>query len=289
MTEITKNVKHAMRLQRRVIRKRLQYAVMRNVIPLNRAERQITDSSVRVMANSIPKAGTNLLSRLMRLMPGTVDRWTYHVDESLSGLERQIQCGRAGQVITAHLPWTQALADQFNRMDYRTFLMVRDPRDVMVSGVHYVTRMDKGHPLHRHLNNLPDDDARLLAMINPPPADLNIPEVWKNDNFRTFLPWFDEPACMVIRFEDLVGVRGGGSDAAQQKCIRDVAQHMRVDLSDEQLHSITNALFGNKSRTFRKGQIGDWPNQFNDAHKAAYKEQAGDVLIKMGYETGLDW
>ena len=76
MTEITKNVKHAMRLQRRVIRKRLQYAVMRNVIPLNRAERQITDSSVRVMANSIPKAGTNLLSRLMRLMPGTVDRWT---------------------------------------------------------------------------------------------------------------------------------------------------------------------------------------------------------------------
>ncbi len=116
MSEITKNVKHAMRLQRRVIRKRLQYAVMRNVIPLNRAERQITDSSVRVMANSIPKAGTNLLSRLMRLMPGTVDRWTYHVDESLSGLERQIQCGRAGQVITAHLPWTQALADQFNHM-----------------------------------------------------------------------------------------------------------------------------------------------------------------------------
>jgi hypothetical protein len=151
--------------------------------------------------------------------------------------------------------------------------------------------MDIGHPLHRYLAELSDDDARLLAMIEPPDAALStsIPDVWKNDSFRTFLPWFDDPICKVIRFEDLVGEQGGGSRELQRQTITDVAAHMRVVLSPERVDEIAGSLFSDKSRTFRKGRIGDWPNQFKEHHKDAMKRQAGDVLIKMGYETGTDW
>jgi hypothetical protein len=40
---------------------------------------------------------------------------------------------------------------------------------------------------------------------------------------------------------------------------------------------------------FRKGITGDWQNYFNKAHRQRFKELAGDWLVEMGYETGLDW
>ena len=45
-----------------------------------------------------------------------------------------------------------------------------------------------------------------------------------------------------------------------------------------------------KFNTFvRKGISGDWKNHFNEKHKAIFKHNAGELLIKLGYETNLDW
>ncbi|WP_446348093.1 sulfotransferase domain-containing protein [Coleofasciculus sp. F4-SAH-05] len=48
-------------------------------------------------------------------------------------------------------------------------------------------------------------------------------------------------------------------------------------------------VFYKKSRTFRKGTIGDWRNHFTNEHKQAFKDVCGDILIKMGYADGYDW
>ncbi len=34
------------------------------------------------------------------------------------------------------------------------------------------------------------------------------------------LPWKDEPFVLPVQFEDLVGSRGGGDDAAQMHCLQ---------------------------------------------------------------------
>ena len=45
-----------------------------------------------------------------------------------------------------------------------------------------------------------------------------------------------------------------------------------------------------KSNTFvRKGISGDWRNHFGPDHVRAFKEVAGDMLIRLGYERDLDW
>jgi hypothetical protein len=40
---------------------------------------------------------------------------------------------------------------------------------------------------------------------------------------------------------------------------------------------------------YRKGIVGDWKNYLNEAHKAQFKEAAGDKLIELGYEGDLKW
>lgn len=45
-----------------------------------------------------------------------------------------------------------------------------------------------------------------------------------------------------------------------------------------------------KHNTFvRKGIAGDWKNYFQEKHKAIFKNNAGDLLIKLGYETDMEW
>ena len=39
----------------------------------------------------------------------------------------------------------------------------------------------------------------------------------------------------------------------------------------------------------RSGRPGEWRDVLSDQHKARCKEIFGDVLVKLGYETGQDW
>jgi hypothetical protein len=39
----------------------------------------------------------------------------------------------------------------------------------------------------------------------------------------------------------------------------------------------------------RKGIVGDWKNVFTEEDKSGFKEIAGDLLIKLGYEKTNDW
>ncbi len=43
------------------------------------------------------------------------------------------------------------------------------------------------------------------------------------------------------------------------------------------------------SSFFRKGIAGDWRNVFTEKDKQIYKEVAGDLLVKLGYEKDNDW
>lgn len=282
---------HALRRTRRVLLKRGQYFLMRHISARTPEERRLLREGPRVFANSIPKAGTNLLARLMQMMPNTIDRLSYHIDETLAGIERQLRAGRCGQVVTAHLPWSEWVTKVNRDLGYRMILMVRDPRDIAVSNVNYVTRMDTSHPLHRVMARLADDDARLLSMIDPPAAVLaGLPEVWKNDGLSSFLPWLDEPDCLLVRFEDLVGAKGGGSDERQRETIQQIADHIGAKIDAAFVDKTARELFGNAgSKTFNKGQIGNWRAHFKPSHIAAFKRRSNETLERLGYEKSQDW
>ena len=57
----------------------------------------------------------------------------------------------------------------------------------------------------------------------------------------------------------------------------------------EAIGALQEAIAPRRSGTFRKARPGNWREHFTEANKAQFKEQAGDLLIELGYETGLDW
>jgi len=44
-----------------------------------------------------------------------------------------------------------------------------------------------------------------------------------------------------------------------------------------------------KSPTFRSGKTGEWRKRFTDEHKKIFKDVAGDLLIRLGYEKDDKW
>jgi sulfotransferase 6B1 len=55
------------------------------------------------------------------------------------------------------------------------------------------------------------------------------------------------------------------------------------------LNSLEASINPTKSPTFRSGKTGEWKKHFTDEHKKIFKEVAGDLLIKLGYEKDNNW
>ena len=249
-------------------------------------------SGPRILANSIPKAGTHLLARCLEQFPGLIDSGTHFEPGTEAGeLTTALDHLSPGSFATAHLPYRRERAGVLDAADVVHALIVRDPRDVVVSHFHYVTYRSINHRLHDHFNRLPDDGARLMASIRGVDAASAGLERGLEDigqRFRRYLRWRDHDCCLV-RFRYLIGPRGGGSRSRQIEEIQRLASHLGIELGPRDLERVLERAFFTKSTTFRRGVVGDWQNHFAEEHKTAFKEIAGQVLIDLGYEQDLDW
>jgi hypothetical protein len=52
---------------------------------------------------------------------------------------------------------------------------------------------------------------------------------------------------------------------------------------------LVEAIQPKKSHTFRSGKTGGWREHFTEEHKTLFKEVAGELLVKLGYEKSNDW
>ena len=244
----------------------------------------------RVLSNSIPKAGSNLLLRCLELMPGIVYA-RLHLDhrQPVEDVIRALRGLRSGEFATAHLPFSLPLARAVHGLGVRPLLMIRDPRDIVISHVYWVTYRYTEGRFHPYFRQLPDDDARLMASIRgtpPLPDGSRLEDI--GARVRSYLKWAEHGA-LVVRFEHLVGPEGGGSRQAQVAEIQAIARHIGLPLTEKSAEHLASRLFSQKSPTFRRGRIGTWRERFTPEHKAAFKEVAGNLLIELGYENDLDW
>lgn len=247
----------------------------------------------KVLANSIPKSGTNLLLRALYLTP-ELYRAIHKtlLSDNLETSIKKLKAAKPNQVIAGHLYYSNELTNLIGELDIKNLLIVRDPRDVVVSKCHYATYKDRSHYLSKYYNTLPSDDARISMTISG------------DDNYRSatglrfygmnfildqYIGWYDEPDCLIIRFEDLIGGKGGGGLSAQINALRNVYEHIGLDLPDSKLKYIADNLFNTDSKTFNKGLIGSWREVFSDEHMSLFKEKCGQALVKMGYERDFDW
>ncbi len=246
----------------------------------------------RVVANSIPKAGTHLLTRCLHLFPDIEDSGLrIRGRVRYKALKKRLNQVGGGCFIPLHLFFTPRREQLLTDLAFAMVLITRDPRDIATSHFHYVAHGARLHQLRGYYQALPDDSARLMTSIQGIPQSewrdrVRLSDI--NRRCRAFLDWADRGAC-VVQFEKLVGPLGGGTQEEQRGEISKVARHLNLELDPATLNHIASNVYSRKTSTFRKGTIGDWANHMAPEHKTAFNEVAGQLLIDLGYEADDNW
>ena len=249
-------------------------------------------NGVKVVANSIPKSGTHLQIRCLSLFPnltytGTIfSRGLLECDE----LEKVFKKTGKGRFTAAHLWWRKEYASYFKENSFKTILLIRDPRDIVVSEAYYVISR-KSHRLYEYFSSLGGINnciAECIRGVNSSEYPKKV-MVSIRERFSNFTPWIKEPNNLLIRFEDLIGESGGGSRLKQIEQIRRIARHIDFDISKKQVENIMCNMKSKRTSTFRKGVIGDWKCYFDKNLKNLFKDVAGPLLIDNGYEKDNNW
>ncbi len=246
---------------------------------------------------SFPKSGTHLLDQILlgfsNIAPYAKRVHSFYAEyEGESGKKREpekalawLDSLRPADVASAHLFARPEAVARVTSPKFAPYFIFRDPRDVVVSHVFYVTDMETRHVHHDYYRSLPDFNARLTASIlGRPDSGIEFPNI--ADRFAPYLGWLGQKEVLTIHFEDLIHNR--------EMTLTSIMDHLlsRVSLPATRqliLDSLETSINPKKSPTFRSGKTGEWKKHFTDEHKKIFKEVAGDLLIKLGYEKDGNW
>lgn len=242
-----------------------------------------------VLVNGTPKTGTTWMAMLLCSLPG------YRSAGNFQGEIDGYRSVGSGQIIHGHDCFTPELAKILAQQGIGVVVMLRDPRDQVVSRMYHIRR-DRSHRWRERLTAM-DDDQALMTLIEGRPGLENVRE-----QYEISLSWLvsDVDVCCV-RYEDLA------SDPVP--VFTRVLHHLGIEASPDQVaESVRRNRFArltagrrfwhrgrqpgeeDVSSHFRKGITGDWRNHFLPAHVQRFDEIAHDLLVGLGYEQeGQAW
>jgi len=252
---------------------------------------------------SFPKSGTHLLDQILlgfsNVAPYAKRLHSFYAEyEGESGIKRApeqairwLDSLSSRDVASAHLfarPEAVArvcLSSSEGSSKFIPYFIFRDPRDVVVSHVFYVTEMESRHVHHEYYQSLPDFESRLkVSILGRPDAGIEFPNI--AERFAPYMDWLKRPEVLAIHFEDLIHDRAA--------TLARILDHFltRVPLQSPReliLESLESSINPSRSPTFRSGKTGEWKKYFTDEHKKIFDDVAGDLLIRLGYERTKDW
>lgn len=250
-----------------------------------------------IFANSKPKSGSHLLLQVMngftQILPYkyvdadpvrtiTYDGRRKSNEEILSDLKHTPK-GVIGWGYVDATPENASFLTSTGRVNY---FIYRDPRDMLVSQVFFATDMHEEHGMHDYYNSLPDFGARLNVAITGIDRD-GLKMVSVKQRYEGVFQWLEQKNVMCIRFEDLINNR----DATLLKMLDEVEKtgYKIPTPREKALPILVEAIQPKKSHTFRSGKTGGWTQHFTAEHKKLFKDVAGDLLVRLGYEKNNDW
>jgi sulfotransferase 6B1 len=250
-----------------------------------------------VFGNSKPKSGSHLLLQILngftQIMPYkyvaadpirtvTKDGRRRQSDEIFADL-RHLPSGVIGWGYIEATPENVSFLCQPNHVNY---FIYRDPRDMLVSQVFFATDMNEEHGMHEYYKSLPHFGERLKVAITGIERD-GLHMVGVRQRYEGVFQWLDQKHVMCLRFEDLINNR----EATLNTMLDEVEKtgYKIPTPREEALSILIEAIQPKKSHTFRSGKTGGWQEHFTVEHKKLFKEVAGDLLVKLGYEQNNEW
>lgn len=172
----------------------------------------------------------------------------------------------------------------------KVIVMYRDPRDIIVSNYYHVLKDNPwmvGDPEYADYNAMAKQEAISHSM------NLIV------DDYCSWVRGWMEVAksnsgieCFIIRYEDL--------RINRKDVFKNILSFFSICLNEEQFAGAMQAAEdkpgdmptgrepGTRS-TKRKGGSGDWKKELNKQQQEIVKDKAGQFLVELGYESGLEW
>jgi len=177
---------------------------------------------------------------------------------------------------------------------YRGSHMIRDPRDMVVSGYHYhlwteedwarVPRAEyDGKSFQEALNEVGKKQGMILEM-----------ERFCREDLQDMLRWnYDDPAFLELKYEDVIADEASHFDALFKHYGFD-KEAVEAGLEIAEYHNFQNVSgrsFGDveEQSHLRSGRTSQWEDHFDEELKARFKELAGDAAVQLGYEEDNSW
>jgi hypothetical protein len=181
---------------------------------------------------------------------------------------------------------------------FRGSHVIRDPRDIVVSGYFYHLWTDEpwarapdprygGRSYQEHLNSLSPGDG-LLAEIEYRRRASDAPAL------TDIGAWdYSDPRFLELRYEDMMAdpegqfrrlfTHYGFHPAAVERGIEFGLKHSFQRRTGRNVGEVEERSH------FRSGESGQWRKHFDDRHRRAFKECHGDLVVRLGYEPDNDW
>lgn len=174
----------------------------------------------------------------------------------------------------------------------RASRILRDPRDVVISGYHYHRRTAEawcrrpssnlgGRSYQEHLNAVPEAEGILFEMRHSARRTIRALEDWPPE----------QAGVLTLRFEDVVGdfdrsISGllehyGLGAQARERLLPRLRRQDVTRMPEERLR-------GHRHISGRN-PVGKWREHFTPEIKQAFRDLFPGVLVRLGYERSDDW
>src|SRR6266508_4395992 len=167
---------------------------------------------------SFPKSGTHLLDQILlgfsKVAPFSKRVHSFYAEfEGESGRKRRPEQALAWldslgprDIASAHLFARREALARVTSSAFIPYFIFRDPRDVVVSHVFYVSDMEEKHAHHHYYTSIPDFNTRLnISILGRPDINIEFPNI--ADRFAPYLDWLDCSEVLSLHFEDLINDR----------------------------------------------------------------------------------
>jgi hypothetical protein len=239
------------------------------------------------------KTGTIWMRKTFRGICRKLDLVAHDFPDQNSPDELKAPC----VVVDKHSMWFKKTRKREIDADDRVFHLVRDPRDVVISGMHY-HRMSREAWLHKpdekfggltyqqKINSFSDERSRyLFEMGNKAEQTISRMTEWD----------YDRPECFECKYEELM-------KDTEMSLFTEISRHL--GFSDDELEIcrqefFRQSLFGEKRRKetkrepreqhVRSGQSRQWADVFDRDLATAFLSRFPDILVKLGYERDDSW
>jgi hypothetical protein len=265
---------------------------------------------LRIFINSIPKSGTNLVIRCLELLgmkerghigsayllgPNLRHKITRIVSYPFSSgylvgiilkaemnrfyINRKLKRVRNNEFVSGHVGYTDKLLNRILELDYKTIHIIRDPRAVIASQVPFILSTSR-HPLNKMFNRIEKKQCYEKIFRGDSSKKFNLQSI--KTQYEAIKIWTESKETLIIKFEDLIGSSGGGSDEIQRETIADICNH--IGISTKNIDYVIENLFGSKSRTFRKGRIDSWKDEIPIELLAEIDKELESIIENFGYK-----